>query len=344
MNLSEVSEESRDLARRFLDAARELGADGSLVRGSGGNLSMKDGGDLWVKASGTRIGEADPNDYVRLSISEAFPAALTTGRSSSSSGRRPSIEWGLHATTPRRFVFHLHSAATCAVSILASGAAVTRSVLGPPASFVPYESPGFDLTSAVLKASSGRNLSPELPVEVSVLGNHGLVIAGDSPEECLAGVRHVEREFGDFLMAARGEPSVVATANSESRPVPKGWSVRDDLGVLAAHPLGIRTLSNPAFPDQAVFLPSSATTIGIFSSEASAVIMPSWKALCVSDSISPDALDWLEFLAIVVSSLPEDARIVGLPVSETMMLGEREDERLRKAMAAQRVASGMGRR
>ena len=89
-------------------------------------------------------------------------------------GLRPSIETTLHALLPHRVVVHTHSVRTIALAIRTDGEARIGRAAGRPAlglGALPQARPAAD------RAPSPDRLGAR-PVDVLVLGNHGLVVGG----------------------------------------------------------------------------------------------------------------------------------------------------------------------
>jgi rhamnose utilization protein RhaD (predicted bifunctional aldolase and dehydrogenase) len=171
-----------DLAR----LSARLGADPLLIQGAGGNTSVKDGDVLWIKASGTQLGDAltagifVPCDRVALRAALAAGAEVADRPAEfllQSGALRPSIETSLHAVFPQRIVVHVHCVNTIAVAIRADAPLLlARRLAGFDWAFIPYIKPGAMLAAAVAKA-----LGPT--TDVVVLGNHGLIVAADTVAE-----------------------------------------------------------------------------------------------------------------------------------------------------------------
>jgi ribulose-5-phosphate 4-epimerase/fuculose-1-phosphate aldolase len=175
---------------QLVDLCVRLGSDLRLVQGAGGNLSLKSDGVLWIKASGTRLGDAAATQiFVPMDESATRDAVLVTEQlepyvlpEARATGLRPSIETALHVLLPHRVVAHVHGVGSIAAGLSAE---VDRLVAAlrtrVDAVVVPYAKPGVQLARAVLDATAGR-LHEDRPV-VLVLRNHGLVVgARDSAE------------------------------------------------------------------------------------------------------------------------------------------------------------------
>jgi len=165
---------------RFCAAA---GADPLLVQGAGGNVSWKEGSSLWIKASGTWLGQAADKDiFVPVEL-DALRGAVDGGSFDvtpvvrGASELRPSIETLLHALMPQTVVVHLHAVEVLAHLVREDCAAEFESKLPASLSWVcvPYRKPGADLARAVHEALAANDAN------VVFLQNHGVVIGAESP-------------------------------------------------------------------------------------------------------------------------------------------------------------------
>lgn len=163
-----------------------IGRDPLLVQGAGGNVSWKDGNTLWIKASGTWLGQAAekdifvPVDLAILRDAIAGDDFAVAPRVCGDSMLRPSIETLLHALMPQRVVLHLHAVEVLAHLVRASWQADFATLLDNSLEWtaVPYEKPGADLAAAVSLA-----LCNTVDAKVVFLQNHGVVIGGNDIDE-----------------------------------------------------------------------------------------------------------------------------------------------------------------
>jgi rhamnose utilization protein RhaD (predicted bifunctional aldolase and dehydrogenase) len=177
-----ASDAPADLADLRQISAR-LGANPLLIQGPGGNTSVKQDEAMWIKASGTLLAEAnDRNIFVEVDLPElnkaierADPKADEPGEFARiPGGLRPSIETSLHAVFPHRVVLHVHCVNTIALAVREDATERLAERLGAfDWAFVPYAKPGARLAASTAQARS-------LTTNVIVLGNHGLIVAGES--------------------------------------------------------------------------------------------------------------------------------------------------------------------
>lgn len=196
-----------------------LGSDPWFTQGAGGNASEKLGDVLVVKASGRRLEHStEAETWTRLSLSEARRIAVAGLEDFSVAligPSRASIETGLHAQSPARFVLHLHFVSALAEAIRTDGEArLARLLEGLDWRWVPYGRPGASLAATC----RGR----EAPI--MILDRHGIVLNADD---------------------TAGIAALLAALEARLAPRPAAAGLRAD-HLLARLP--------PVFPDQAVFL------------------------------------------------------------------------------------------
>lgn len=182
MNEASEREELRALSA-------EVGGNPALVQAAGGNTSVKQGAVMWIKASGTWLAHARERDIMVPVDIEGLRAGLERGdpncenclvfvrQGLNSQGLRPSIETSVHGAMPQRVVVHVHCVETIAWAVQADAEARLAVRLKDfNWAFVPYRKPGLSLSVAIRE-----RLRTE--TDVLVLGNHGLVVAGETAGE-----------------------------------------------------------------------------------------------------------------------------------------------------------------
>lgn len=152
----------------------------------GGNLSWKDGKTLWIKASGTSLGQvsrgsglarvdlpafrtrvAGCTTETEYSLILADPALTSAGQG------RPSMESAMHLALESPYVCHFHSIAGMLLAFEhgRDPARVNRWIgtrsLWSTVAFLPPTMPGFALAERAARGSGN---------EILILGNHGVVL------------------------------------------------------------------------------------------------------------------------------------------------------------------------
>lgn len=188
-----------DLTLRIGDPARDL------VSLAEGNTSTLADGELVVKASGARMDRAKPDDFVVVDL-DAAARVLGDPRATQDElsallavaddprGRRASIETLVHVAAVHAggatWVAHTHPTAIVGLVSIEEGERLWQAplfpdeavVVGRPA-WVDYHEPGLALGRAVARSITEHAERHGTPPRLVLLGNHGMVALGRSPEE-----------------------------------------------------------------------------------------------------------------------------------------------------------------
>lgn len=238
----------------LLTLSASLGRDPLLAQASNGNTSIKVDGTLWIKASGKWLADA-ARDEILVSVDlEEAASCLRRGDSIACTGEwgadlRPSIETAMHAVLPHRVVVHVHSVNAIAWAIREDAPAqLAGKLAGLRWAWVPYVASGAPLAQAVEMALFG---APE--ADILVLGNHGLVVCGDSCEAVAQRLREVEQRL---QIPRRAAPAPDFDALAEAACTSE-WTLPENAEM---HALGSDSVSRRIieggvlYPCQAVFL------------------------------------------------------------------------------------------
>lgn len=222
-----------DLTVRIGDPARDL------VSLAEGNTSTVQDGELVVKASGARMDRAHPGDFVVVDL-ETAARALTDPRMNQDElstllsaaddprGRRASIETLVHVAAVHAggatWVAHTHPTALVGLLSVEEGERLWQAplfpdeavVVGRPA-WVGYEEPGLALGRAVAAAITDHADRYGTPPRLVLLGNHGIVALGRSPEEVEAVTTMAVKAARTRLIAhAVGRPRYLDAAGGDA--------------------------------------------------------------------------------------------------------------------------------
>lgn len=235
------------------DLSARIGRDPLLTQASTGNTSIKLDDVLWIKASGRCLADAKHEDilvpldlrevkrHIRQQVDPADIYACA------------SIETAMHAVLPHPVVLHVHSVNTIAWAVRADARLrLQRQLDGLRWQWVPYVPSGLPLAQQI---ESALSVSPG--ANVLVLGNHGLVIAGDSCEEVTQLLAEVERR-----LAIRPRPANTADYHTlDEITEGSSWGFPEDKGI---HALAIDLVSQAIlsggilFPCQSIFSNSTS--------------------------------------------------------------------------------------
>lgn len=319
-----------DLAPLAALSAR-LGRDPEQVQAAGGNTSMKHDGVIWVKASGFWLADADSKDiFVPVAIDpvrqgvaagngDPVPAAVRSDLNPS--GLRPSIETSLHAVMPQRFVVHTHSVRTIALAVREDRDAILADRLAGLAwTSVPYAMPGLPLTYAIASAIDGKQ------ADVLVLGNHGLVVAGETLEAVEALLIDVEQRLDASASKFDAVPGGEAPVGL--RPV------AHRIAHALAFDKSMRThaLAGSLYPDHVIFLGRAAST-NPHADDPSKLHVLAGKGVFLPSEAGRSADEMALCLALVLARIPADARLSYLEKNDENALLDWEAEKYRQSIA-----------
>jgi len=318
------------------ECSARLGADASLIQAGGGNTSIKQGDVLWVKASGRWLAQAlhEPM-FVPVSLSgvcrriaahEADPVGPETLTLPDAAGLRPSIETTLHALLPHRVVLHVHSVDALAWLVRDDAqeriTPLLRRLLW---AWVPYVRPGVVLARVVARALA------QSPVDVVVLGNHGLVVGADSAAEAEALLREVVRRLA---LPARGAPPA-DTATLQRLSAGSAYRLPDD---PACHALATgaaqraRAAGGALYPDHVVFLGGGLPVVepGEAWPTGAPAVLVAGAGVLVHESLDAAGQMMLRCLTDVLARVALPAKLRYLPEEEVGALSNWDAEKFRR--------------
>jgi len=244
------------------DLSARVGDNRLLVQASTGNTSVKIDDVLWIKASGKWLVQADACDFLvpvklaraRECVSQNTPIPETLP--SPHGDAVASIETAMHVVMPQKVVVHVHSVNTIAWAVRADAPHCLASRLaGLNWQWIPY------IPSGIALAASIQRVLVRFPqINVLVLGNHGLVVCGES---CLSVERLLAEVEERVAVTPRSVPNCHPSLLRDAFPE-SAWSLPESPAAhaLAADPASWRILSGGVlYPCQAIFLPGAAPAL-----------------------------------------------------------------------------------
>ena len=262
---TKASEKTRERdALRALSA--RIGADPTLIQGAGGNTSVKQDAAMWIKASGTWLARAQEQDvFVPVALAPLMEA-WAKGDERAEKGEafvladanpsrlRPSIETTVHAVMPQRVVLHVHCVDTIAIAVRNDAETLLeRRLAGLDWIFVPYARPGLPLSHAI-----AQRLTPAC--DILILGNHGLVVAGETVDEAEALLKRVcARLKQPVRPAPPADLTALAALARASRYAPSAMAQSH---FVATDPVSCRIAAGGSlYPDHVIFLGPSLAIV-----------------------------------------------------------------------------------
>lgn len=177
---------------QLIRVSKHLAERKELVQGSGGNISIKvDDRTMLIKPSGYTFSEilsekdfstVDQSAFCRLyerCVSETTSEDMgeVSKLMTPEQGLRPSMETGFHAFLGK-VVIHTHPVVVNAITCSENGERIVAS-WNRKVHWIPYMTPGHDLALEIYK----RRIKGPAAI---FLQNHGLIVTGDSIDECMA--------------------------------------------------------------------------------------------------------------------------------------------------------------
>ena len=308
----------------LLELTERVGSNPLLTQASNGNSSIKLDGVLWVKASGRWMADALRDDImIPLDWVEVVTDCLRRDLDPTERYPDASLETAMHAVLLHRVVLHVHCVNTIAWAVRSDAPSHLRSRLdGLPWQWIPYVASGLPLSQQIERA---QHACPD--TNVFVLGNHGLVIAGEDPEAVEALLTEVSARLAIPPRKPRPADYAVLMEICDSSP----WELPDD---DALHSLGTDPISRSIlaggmlYPCQAIF---SSSPFG-----RPPFLIVEGIGLLVDKNIAPAELAMLSGLVQVVQRLSSSAPLRYLTDAEVASLEGHVTDRYRQLASASR--------
>ncbi|AQT61382.1 class II aldolase/adducin family protein [Cellvibrio sp. PSBB023] len=323
-----------------------LGEDSLLVQAAGGNVSWKqDDKTLWIKASGTRLAEANIKDiFIPVDLTHTLDHIHNnefnfTPRVLNDSQLRPSIETLLHALMPQRIVVHIHAVEILAYLVRSDCDILLKKILGEKFEWVTvnYFKPGAELASAAWDAIQNNS-----KCNIVLMKNHGVVFAAESTEEVLDLIEKVIRCFKEYA------PPTAAVSNFPENEVQKKLGMYNlvedkNINLLATSPKYFNRLNShwSLYPDHVVFLGNKANIFAswdefsnVINAEQPELIFILSKGVYALDSFNQAKKEQLLCYFNVISRIPDDSELRILSNNEIAALLNWDAEQYRKNIAS----------
>lgn len=191
---------------QFAKMSQVIGGRADYAQGGGGNTSVKLDGELMaVKASGYKLKDLRTNDgfvvikyaqikkyYGNVDLesdtdfykdSTAFVKANTVTLPGLKEGMRASVEAGFHSLL-YDYVIHTHSVYSNLLCCTKEGKSIADKLFAGSEygyAWVPYITPGFDLTLGIKHLLDDREVMPK----IIFLESHGIIVSSDDYDECV---------------------------------------------------------------------------------------------------------------------------------------------------------------
>ncbi|KMW56159.1 Sorbitol-6-phosphate 2-dehydrogenase [Candidatus Rhodobacter oscarellae] len=316
-----------------------VGSDPLLIQAAGGNTSVKSGDVMWIKASGTLLAEAGTKEIfvpvdlpaMRAALDDATADADQTAQFILGGATlRPSIETSLHAVFSQRVVVHVHCVNTLAHVIRRDKKVVLEERLAEfDWCLVPYTKPGAKLAELVRHAMRPGT-------DVVLLGNHGLIVAGDTVAEA----EDLLNRVVTALKVAPAAMGAVDMATLESLAT-SGWCVPEasaSVHQLALDPARMNQASGGSlYPDHVIFCGIGATVLKDDlpdPSDAPVFLLVPGKGAVMRADASNGAQALMNCLGDVLVRVPPEAELNYLTLEQNAELLDWDAEKYRQRLNA----------
>ncbi|GHT57014.1 short-chain dehydrogenase [Spirochaetia bacterium] len=191
--------------QELVDISRYYGSNPEYVIAGGGNTSFKDGATLFVKGSGTSLGDISAEGFVRMDrtklahiwekqypkdadereaavLADMMAAKLPGEEHRTKSPQRPSVETLLHDILPFAYVVHTHPALVNGLTCSQEGEGAAKALFGEGCIWIPITNPGYILSLVVKQALDTYLARNGKPADIIFLQNHGVFVGADSVE------------------------------------------------------------------------------------------------------------------------------------------------------------------
>jgi len=219
-----------DYLKDLISVSRLYGNDPEYVIAGGGNTSYKTRDKIWVKASGTSMGEIDEDGFVCLDRNK-LKVLISKEYSSSPAKReeevktdlqnailypadkRPSVETSMHEVIPFSYVVHTHPALVNGILCAQDSQKLVSELFDEDAFiYVEYTDPGYVLFKRVYDALLNFRKEKNRDPNIIFLENHGVFVSADSVNR----VMQLYDKIGKTI-----SPLVKATPDTEAEQVPE---------------------------------------------------------------------------------------------------------------------------
>lgn len=306
-----------------------VGQDPLLVQSAGGNTSLKIGDVMWIKASGTNLGDALDRDIfvptawrdIARSLRDGSPKADQPAAYLLGNGAlRPSIETCLHAIFDAAVVVHVHCVSTIALAVLRDGEQrIKKRMRNIDWAWVPYRRPGAELGRILLEKRTTEN--------VAILGNHGLLVAADNVAQ--AEILLDEICYKLKLVAASGAGKTPGPAPEGYTPLPKDHVLTQAMAIPRLRTIA---LNGNLYPDHVIFC---GPTIGEAENPSGeTLIIDKEGRVYIKTEANAGAEALAQCLGNVLLRVPDDAEVNYLALTDVASLLNWDAEKYRQSLNA----------
>lgn len=201
----------------LIRVSRYYGNNPEYIVAGGGNTSFKSGTKIWVKASGTSLGDIDEEGFVCLDrerlqvlLSKEYSNAPAEREEAVKTdlekavlypmGKRPSVETSMHEVISFPYVVHTHPALINGLLCAQDSARLVSELFSDDeVIYIEYTDPGYVLFRRVHEALLDfRKLKGKEP-NIIFLENHGVFVGAESVNEVIEIYNRLENKLLPFV-------------------------------------------------------------------------------------------------------------------------------------------------
>ncbi len=185
---------------QLIELSQKYGQNPEYIIAGGGNSSYKNEEKMWVKASGTSMGNIEEDGFVCLDrekmqvISTKKYSDDVTAREQEvkedlhnailfPEGKRPSVEASMHEIIRYAFIMHTHPTLVNGVLCANNSKEVIADLFGDEVVYVPYTDPGYILFKGVDLALQKYRSEKGKEPQIIFLENHGVFVGAETVDE-----------------------------------------------------------------------------------------------------------------------------------------------------------------
>ena len=201
------------MIEEFIKTCREIGENTNLVQAGGGNISLKtNSSEMLVKSTGVELSNVSEKQGIVNTDFRKIKAFVESASEKECSEKEymealkqsiiensiqmPSMETGFHSILGNA-VIHTHPISINSIVCAKNGKTLVKEALNENFVWVPYETPGIDLSMAILKQLQQSDTSGKSTVVF--LENHGLIVSSETLDEAAKKTLEINSKIIEYL-------------------------------------------------------------------------------------------------------------------------------------------------
>lgn len=278
---------SKEKINDLIEISQFYGKQTEYVIAGGGNTSYKDNDHIWVKASGSTLGNITEEGFAVLSrplLKEIYHKQYSSNTDEREAqvkadlyraclpgiSVRPSVETSLHEVINYPFVVHTHPTLVNAITCSNQAEHTIRSMFGNEVLYVPFVDPGYVLFNKIRQMLEEWRKTHSSDPNYIFLENHGVFVSANSTAEIKELYAKLESQIRK-LVKSYPETSLIAVPDEITKILPAIRMIFSDDSVKLAQirnntliqhftkdSASFANVSLPFTPDQIVYCKARA--------------------------------------------------------------------------------------